>query len=373
MTLEVPYVELRESGEWVSPVRRAWGLEGERPLTPELEQRLCFTARATFSYQQAAEVAACWGSPIADDSTIWQHVQRAGARACQAEQQRVRDMQVPALREKAIGKVARDNGEGFSLVIMMDGWMARERGTQWGLKPPEAKGDRVAWREQKTAIILRTDHRAATQSGRRMVVEKAVVCHQGEWDGLARKLHAEALRQGAATAREIFLVADGGVWIWNLVAERFPHSTQTLDFYHASQHLWAVANALHGENSPAARQWIEPLLHQLRHGGEAGVLRTLEDLSAMMKDRDQDCREEVTRGQNYFAQHRERLHYEAVEERGSPVGSGAMESTCSQLQGRMKRTGQFWTEPGKKHLLALETAYRNRDWTTLWHLPREQS
>jgi hypothetical protein len=365
-------VELRETGEWLSPVRRAWGLEGEQPLTPELEQRICFTAAATFSYQRAAEVAACWGSPLADDSTIWHHVQKAGARATEAEQQRVREMQVPLLREKAVGKAARENGKDFSLVIMMDGWMARERGEDWGRKPLEAKGDRVAWREQKTAIILRTDHRATTQSGRHMVVEKAVVCHQGEWDGLAKKLHAEALRRGAATAREVFIVADGGLWIWNLVAERFPHSTQTLDFYHASQHLWAVARALHGEGAPAARQWIEPLLHQLRHGGEAGVLTTLDDLSGMMADLKQHEREEVTRGQNYFKQHKDRLHYQAVENRGCPVGSGAMESTCSQLQGRMKRTGQFWTPPGKTHLLALQTAHLNRDWAALWPQSREQ-
>lgn len=43
-----------------------------------------------------------------------------------------------------------------------------------------------------------------------------------------------------------------------------------------------------------------------------------------------------------------------------------MESTCAQLQSRLKRTGQFWTEEGKRHLLAIELAERNGYEQELW-------
>ncbi|HXT12768.1 MAG TPA: hypothetical protein VN873_14495, partial [Candidatus Angelobacter sp.] len=43
-------------------------------------------------------------------------------------------------------------------------------------------------------------------------------------------------------------------------------ASQRLDFYHASQHLWAVAHALHRDDAQAARQWIEPLLKKLKAG-----------------------------------------------------------------------------------------------------------
>ena len=372
VVLDVPYVQRREHGQWLSPVRELWELEGNHPLTPELEERLSLTATLATSYQAAAELAGCWGSPVADDSTIWHHVQAAGERALLQEQERERAAQVPALREQATRAAARDNGEDFSLLVMLDGWMARERGAQWGLKPSDAMGERACWREQKTAIIMRTEHRAQTQSGRAMVVEKAVVWHQGEWDGLARKLHAEMLRRGSASARETFVVADGGVWIWNLVAERLGTATQVLDFYHASQHLWAVAKALHGEDDERASQWAKPLLHQLRHGGEAGVLKSLEDLGEMLGELGEERRHAVDRERRYFAGHAERLHYAAVQEQGCPVGSGAMESTCAQLQGRFKRTGQFWTTQGKARLMSLELARRNGDWAQLWPVTREQ-
>lgn len=367
VALEVPYGQDRQTGQWLSPVRLAWGLAPRQRATPELLQRLCFTAAATCSYQRAAEVVACWRGQLADDSTIHRHVQEAGELAREQEALRERALAVPARRRQLAAQGARRAGPGeFSLVIMVDGWMSRDRGAQWGLKPSDAKGERACWREVKTGIVFRVQDRAQSASGRPMVIEKAVVAHQGEWPGLAGKLQAEALRRGAAAAREVFVVADGGVWIWNLAAERFGTATQVLDFYHASQHLWAVAGALHGEGTQAARDWVGPLLHQLRHGGEAGVLESLEALEAMLGELGEEQRQAVERERRYFAGHAERLHYAAVQKRGCPVGSGAMESTCAQLQGRFKRTGQFWTTQGKARLMSLALARHNGDWGGLW-------
>ena len=62
----------------------------------------------------------------------------------------------------------------------------------------------------------------------------------------------------------------------------------------------------------------------------------------------------------------EHLHYERLGAEGCPIGSGAMESTCSQFQDRFKRTGPFWSLPGERHLMALELARRNDDWDEIW-------
>lgn len=378
VTVTVPYCQVRETGEWVSPFREACGLEPRQTTTPELERRLCLTATATFSYEKAAQVCALWGCPLADDSTIQRHVQAAGLRAQEAEQRRTQEPKIACLRDKLV----RETGErllaeapgGFSLIIMMDGWMARERGEDWGLKPAQAPGHRVAWRETKTAIIMRTDQRAQTQSGRPVILEKIVVTHQGDWEGLADKLYAEALRCGLEQAREVFVVADGGVWIWNLKECKFPRATGGLDFYHASQHLYACARELFGEKEKETIQtFVTPLLHQLRHGGEAGFLETIGDLRDLLREIEED--EErvaaVRREQNYFAQHADHLHYADLEKRGCPAGSGAMESTCAQLQGRFKRPGQFWTEQGKSRLMAIEVAQRNGTDDELWFYRRE--
>ena len=56
----------------------------------------------------------------------------------------------------------------------------------------------------------------------------------------------------------------------------------------------------------------------------------------------------------------------ALAAKGSPIGTGAMESTCGQLQTRVKRTGQFWKPAGLTNMLALKAALQNDDWLAFW-------
>ena len=175
-----------------------------------------------------------------------------------------------------------------------------------------------------------------------------------------------ARRRGLGQAPRVHVVADGGVWIWNIAADRFAVATGVLDFYHASQHLWELAHSLYPANEAGAQAWVPPLLHQLRHGGEAGVLQTLQDWPTWCAQREQPLPTTAAKEINYFENHREPIHSEARAAEGCPVGRGAMESLCGQLQGRFKRGGQFWTEPGRRQLMAREGARRNHDWLEVW-------
>ena len=356
--MTVDYGQEHTTQKWLSPQQRAWGLSPHQKLTAGLAEKLCFTAIATTSYAQAAAVAARWGVAV-DDAVIHQQVQRAGERAEQQAQARMAAS--ATLAAASLPAVSPD-----ALVIMMDGWLLRHRGTDWGRKPAEAAGERVAWQECKSAVIYHLRHAAKTAGERGLLVEKFVVAHVGEPLEFGRRVQAEARRRGLGEAPQVFVVADGGVWIWNIVADRFAAATGVLDFYHASQHLWDLAHTLHPDNDAGARAWVEPLLHQLRHGGEAGMLQTLQDLPTWCGQRAQAVPPTVAREINYFTEHREHLHYAARAAEGCPIGSGAMESLCGQLQGRFKRAGQFWTEPGRRRLMALEVARRNQDWNEVW-------
>jgi len=241
-------------------------------------------------------VAARWGVAV-DDAVIHQQVQRAGERAEQQAQARTAaNASLAAASPPAVSPDA--------LVIMMDGWLLRHRGTDWGQKPAEAAGERVAWQECKSAVIYHLRHAAKTAGERGLLVEKFVVAHVGEPLEFGRRVQAEARRRGLGEAPQVFVVADGGVWIWNIVADRFAAATGVLDFYHASQHLWDLAHTLHPDNEAGARAWVEPLLHQLRHGGEAGVLQTLQDLPTWCVQRAQAVPPTVAREINYFTEHR---------------------------------------------------------------------
>jgi hypothetical protein len=329
-------------------------------MTPELEDRVCLTATLADSYQAAAALAAKWGSPV-DASTIRQHACAVGQRAAAQAQGRVH-APAPAVAVSAGVKAAKP----AALVIMMDGWLARQRGDAWGRRPADGAGERVAWHEIKGAVIYQLEQAGQTAGGRGVIAQKYVVAWQGEPLEFGQRVQTEARRRGLGEAREVFVVADGSVWIWNVQADRFGRAQGVLDFYHASQHLWTVAHALHPADEAAARAWVEPLLNQLRHGQEAGVLQTLEDLPAWCVQQRQAVPPEVRREREYFASHREHVHYAAMAAHGCPVGSGAMESFCAQLQGRFKRCGQFWSRGGLGDLLALDVARRNLDWDALW-------
>lgn len=366
VTLRAHYGRHPQTRKWQHPIRRLWGLKPRQRLSPQLQERVSYTATETDSYERAAKMATKWGTPLVA-STIHKHAQQMGQEAtAQAKQREVQLMQV-ATQAQAIAPLP--NGlELFCLVVMMDGFMARERGPDWALKPPQAKGSRIAWHEVKAATIYRVDQVAQKESGRRQILQKFWVLAptQTPPQEFGRAVHAEAIRRGMGKAQYVFVLADGAVWIWNIIQDRFVSCLKGLDFYHASTHLWAVAHELFPEEVQA-RGWVEPLLHQLKHGQETEVLNTLEALPTQRQAAGLSLSDLLQREIAYFQTHREHLHYQNLALKGSPIGTGAMESTCGQLQTRVKRVGQFWKPTGLANMLALKAALQNvDDWSHLW-------
>lgn len=177
---------------------------------------------------------------------------------------------------------------------------------------------------------------------------------------LGQRLHWEALRAGLGRAKNLEMVADGSAWIWNLKQDRWRSAVEVLDFYHASEHVWALGRSLKGEAH--AQEWVQPLLHQLRHGQEKKALRTIAAMVASKGERGQTVRRE----QNYFAGQQHRMNCQQMARRDWPIGSGAVESACRQRQFQFKRSGQFWTAKGLRNLCALEDARHNHHWEELW-------
>ena len=85
--LTTDYGQDPQTQKWFCPQQRAWGLTPHQKITPGLADKLCFTAVATTSYEQAAAVAGRWGVTV-DDAVIHQQVQRAGQRADQQAEAR---------------------------------------------------------------------------------------------------------------------------------------------------------------------------------------------------------------------------------------------------------------------------------------------
>lgn len=335
-------------GHWGCPIREGWGLSAQQRLSPALEDKLGYFATVTGSYERAAQLAAKVGYPV-EDSTIHALVQRLGSKA---------EAQTQARLEQTPGEKSPARAPTPLAVLMLDGFQVRFRGPGWGKK--KTTQARVEWHETKLGVFYR--HEQAVGGKRGQLAEKVTVGWQGEGLELGRRLHWEAQRGGLGRARAVLAVGDGAPWIWNVTTDRWGQAHQLLDFYHASQHLWALGEALYRKDETMRRAWVEKRLHRLRHGQEKAVLREI----AALPHRRGHVGRLIQREQNYFAGHAGRMNYQTLARRGWPIGSGAVESGCRTRQCRRKRSGQFWTRSGLRHLDALEEARDNGHWDELW-------
>ena len=335
---------------WGCPIRERWGLRPHQQMSPALEEKLAFTATLAGSYDATAQVAAKWSCPM-DDSVIHALVQRVGSRAQAQTQQRLKELPRESDARRGASELA---------LLMLDGWFARFRGPGWGKQ--RTKKERVEWHEVKNGVFYLHEQAARSEGGRGLIAEKVVVRSLSQPMELGQRLHWEALRGGLGRAKDKLVLGDGIAWIWKLKANRWPDARELLDFWHGGQHLWELGRACNGMDEPKATPWVEERLHQLRHGQEQSVLKEIKTLEGSGSQTGKIIRRE----RKYFARQAQRMNYKAIADRGWPIGSGPVESSCRQDQCRFKRPGQFWTQTGFRNLSALDEARRNDHWDELW-------
>jgi hypothetical protein len=286
---------------------------------------------------------------------------------------------------ESLQKLARDT-EGpptqpFTLVIEIDAWNIRER-DDWGqTKALREQGKKVErWHWVYMATVFRLDHRGQTAGQRAVITQRGYVATRLGLEALLPQLYREALQRGLGQAQQVLVIADGAVWIWNLVQDRFPEARQQLDLWHAEEHLWAVAHDLYGRGTPETHAWVKPLLQQVRNDQTSALIADLTELKPRLLQAQQ---KKLQTQIEYFEHNAHRMKYkEVIDAReavaagtataeqlklaNQPLGSGAIESTCRQYQCRFKRTGQFWTTAGDEALMCLETFWRNGRWQELY-------
>ena len=157
-----------------------------------------------------------------------------------------------------------------------------------------------------------------------------------------QRLALEAHRRGAEGAGMIAVLGDGAAWIWNLAAEHFPTATWIVDWFHASERVWELARALHGEGTTAMAAWAEGQLERLAAGEAATLAREWQALP---------CRGETIAVRDaqvtYFTNQADRMHYAAYRAAGWDIGSGMVEGAGKHLIGaRENGPGMRWSEHG---------------------------
>src|SRR5208283_1017495 len=340
----------RRCKAWRYPADQAMGLSDTGGASPSVQEMAALTVSKMPVQEASAVIERLTGVKL-PPATLDREARRQGQRADKKRTQLDEQRHTGQCAEQLLALPK----EPFTLVIELDAWNIRER-DDWGKSAEKraAGQEPQRWHWAYGGTCFRLDQRVESDGGRARILSRGTVMTRGGVDDLREQLFAEAQRQGLAQAQKGLVIADGALWIWNLADDSCAQ---------ASQHLWAVAHALHPRNEAAARAWIQPLLKQLKQGRVAPLLNDLRTLTKRLR---QKKRQAVQSELSYLESHRERMDYPTARRTGEPQGSGAIESTCRQYQCRFKRPGQFWSLVGDEGLMCLETFWRNHRWHLLF-------
>ncbi len=162
---------------------------------------------------------------------------------------------------------------------------------------------------------------------------------------------------GEPKCRKVAVVADGSDWIWQEAGKYFTQRVQILDFFHTSEHLYALAHARFGEKNPDVEKWAHVQKERLLDDRVTEVIADISAWQPNTKDGQEVRRKEL----GYFTTHAKRMLYKTYREAGYHIGSGVMESSCRWVvQQRMKGAGMRWSQNGAEQMLHLRTAWCSR-------------
>ena len=170
----------------------------------------------------------------------------------------------------------------------------------------------------------------------------------GEESPFERRLLRELAAAGCEPRDVEVCVGDGAEWIRRMFDDWFPDAVGIVDYYHATEYLWAAARARHGDGD-LAKAWAKKLCALLKAGR---LDDALDDLRKRGGDAE-ECRKAVA----YLDARRDRMRYGEYLAEGLPIGSGVIEAGCKNVVGqRMKCTGMRWTVAGANPVIWLRCA-----------------
>lgn len=336
VTYQRAYYRCRACGASACPLDAQLG-QSTREISPGVERALALLS-AHLPFPKAEHVLAEVTAVRLSARQIETIAEALGAEAEQGQQQ----------EEAAAAKQSLHEGRGpmrlapRTFIVEMDG-------VQLGLQDG-------TWQEVKCGVVYELSQRVEIQSGRWQLLQRHRCASRGEVSEFRRRLWALCLRAGLRAQDRVVVLGDGAEWIDQTAAWLFPRAWRILDYYHASERVWAVAQARWGEATVAAQGWAHEKLSQLKRGQVRQVMAAMRRL----KMSSEEGRRVRRAALNYMRIRQEQMRYGEYQEAGLPIGSGAVESTCKQMvTARCKQAGMRWSEAGADAILALRSFVLN--------------
>lgn len=223
------------------------------------------------------------------------------------------------------------------------------------LRTPKEVVDSFFKRETDISVRKTTSNRSKPQN------KHVWATLAGKDAALDRLMKYVAPRLGSHIADKVAL-CDGCKSLQERIESRFSDFNLILDFVHANEYLWKVANRLLGETDPQRTEWVaEKTLHMLS-GKTQQIITEFRQL-AQQKKRTKAQQEILSTTANYFERNLPYMDYQSYLANGWPIASGVIEGACRHLvKDRMELSGMRWSLVGAESLLHLRAVAENDDW-----------
>lgn len=139
---------------------------------------------------------------------------------------------------------------------------------------------------------------------------------------------------------------------------------RVVDFYHAAERVWTMAEALFGKDTPKYYQWARRMLSILKNKprGAKRVLHSAAAYAARLK-MSKTRRQSFRRAYNYLRTRTRWMRYRDYKQRHIPIGSGITEAACKTIfTQRLKLSGMRWKRSGCQRILTLRTILLSGTW-----------
>ena len=175
-------------------------------------------------------------------------------------------------------------------------------------------------------------------------------------------------RLGVTTFATVHALGDGASWIWKAVGRVLTGCQQTLDIYHACEHLSRCAQSIFGEGTSEAKAAFERGRELLLSEGWNGVCRWVGELRAVDDEQAAKREQATAKVLGYFSAHVGRLNYRERLARGRAIGSGVVEGQAKTLGLRLKARGARWRKTNVKAMASLVNVRNSMQWEAYWAL-----
>lgn len=237
------------------------------------------------------------------------------------------------------------------------------------------------WKDLKIAVISKRERGRPCQpeefEGQRLAEPTMVLSFAmiAKAKAFRRSWRLWLRRLGVREFAGVHVLGDGAAWIWKSVPRSLAGCTQTLDFYHACEHVARCAERIFGEGTAAKAEAFE-WERSYRRGrglllahGWSGVCRWVSELLAVEDEAERERRRLATEKLiGYFQGHVGRLNYAARLAEGRAIGSGVVEGQAKTLGLRLKRRGARWRRRNVPAMASLVCVRHSPQWHAYWSL-----